>query len=288
MLHKRIPLAFKIRDQLLEAEFDRLRTGARTGFGFAHYLDVVTEARLLKAFKNSLLLALTTCILTTGLAFALAYGINRGGIPMPSFVRYASLVPLVSPPVLIATAAILLFGRNGAFTYGILDEKLGWIDAGVTNLYGVGGVIVAQVLSFLPPAFIIMDKRALQARRPGGGSGGQPGGHPRSGLPARDASALSAGDHANPDPHVHPQHDRLRQSARHRKGHPGAGGGAVRRDSRLSKHGAGGGAGDVDDSARPRHLLRAGGDYRTQALRYRHCHRWSAGAGGFRGPLASV
>ena len=157
MLHRRIPLAFKIRGQLSETEFERLRTGVHSGFGFEHYLDVVTEARLLKAFRNSLMLAFTSCILTTALAFALAYGINRGGIPMPSFVRYASLVPLVSPPVLIATAAILLFGRNGAFTHGILDEKLGWIDAGVTNLYGIGGVIVAQVLSFLPPAFIIMD-----------------------------------------------------------------------------------------------------------------------------------
>ena len=72
-------------------------------------------------------------------------------------MRYATLVPLVSPPVLIATAAILLFGRNGAFTYGILDKQLHWIDAGVTNLYGFGGVVVAQILSFLPPAFIIMD-----------------------------------------------------------------------------------------------------------------------------------
>ena len=157
MLHRRVPLAFKIRGELSETEFERLRTGVHSGFGFEHYLDVVTEARLLKAFRNSLMLAFTTCILTTALAFALAYGINRGGIPMPGFVRYASLVPLVSPPVLIATAAILLFGRNGAFTHGILDEKLGWIDAGVTNLYGIGGVIVAQVLSFLPPAFIIMD-----------------------------------------------------------------------------------------------------------------------------------
>ena len=157
MLHKRIALAFKIRDQLDEAGFDRLRTGASEGFGLEHYAGVVTEARLIKAFKNSLLLAVTACLVTTSLAFALAYGINRGGIPAPTFVRYATLVPLVSPPVLIATAAILLFGRNGAFTRGILDQKLGWIDASETNLYGIGGVIVAQVLSFLPPAFIIMD-----------------------------------------------------------------------------------------------------------------------------------
>ena len=157
MLHKRISLAFKIKSKISKDEFDRLRSGQQSGFGLAHYLSVVTERRLLKAARNSLTLALITCVLATSLAFAIAFGINRGGIVFPVFVRYATLTPLVSPPVIIATAAILLFGRNGAFTKEFLDHTLGWIDADVTNLYGFGGVIVAQVFGFLPPAFIIMD-----------------------------------------------------------------------------------------------------------------------------------
>ncbi|MDP6786117.1 MAG: iron ABC transporter permease [Rhodospirillales bacterium] len=157
MLHKRIPLAFKIKDRLSADQFESLRTGAHAGYGIKHYLDVVVEDRLINAFKNSLILAFTSCLATTILAFILAYGVNRGGVRWPNFVRYATLVPLVSPPVLIATAAILLFGRNGAFTNGILDKQLHWIDADVTNLYGFSGVVLAQILSFLPPAFIIMD-----------------------------------------------------------------------------------------------------------------------------------
>ena len=138
MLHKRISLAFKIKSKISKDEFDRLRSGQQSGFGLAHYLSVVTERRLLKAARNSLTLALITCVLTTSLAFAIAFGINRGGIVFPTLVRYATLTPLVSPPVIIATAAILLFGRNGAFTKGFLDQTLGWIDADVTNLYGFG------------------------------------------------------------------------------------------------------------------------------------------------------
>jgi iron(III) transport system permease protein len=157
MLHKRIALSFKIRDRISPNAFDRLRDGSHSDYGFKHYLDVVVEDRLINAFKNSLLLAFTSCFATTVLAFVLAYGVNRGGVPWPNFVRYATLVPLVSPPVLIATAAILLFGRNGAFTYGFLDKQLHWIDASVNNLYGFSGVVLAQILSFLPPAFIIMD-----------------------------------------------------------------------------------------------------------------------------------
>ncbi|MSO92920.1 MAG: iron ABC transporter permease [Rhodospirillales bacterium] len=157
MLHKRIPLAFKIRDQLSEKEFDELRLGARKGYGLDHYLRVIKDSRLLKAGRNSVILATTSCVLTTLLAFLIAYGVNRGGIPAPNLVRYATLVPLVSPPVIIATAAILLFGRNGAVTKGLLDRTLGWINADDSNLYGWAGVIIAQMISHLPPAFIILD-----------------------------------------------------------------------------------------------------------------------------------
>jgi ABC-type spermidine/putrescine transport system permease subunit II len=49
-----------------------------------HYLDVVVEDRLINAFKNSLLLAFTSCFATTTLAFILAYGVNRGGFGGPT------------------------------------------------------------------------------------------------------------------------------------------------------------------------------------------------------------
>ncbi len=157
MLHKRIVLAFKIKKKLSREEFDQLRTGAHEGFGLTHYAAIFAEPRLQKAARNSILLSLITCLITTFVAYALAYGVNRRAVPMPNLVRYGTLTPLVSPPVMIATAAILLFGRNGAVTKELLDSTLGLIDARETNLYGLGGVIVAQVFSFLPPAFIILD-----------------------------------------------------------------------------------------------------------------------------------
>ena len=156
-LHKRIPLAFRLRDKLTPAEFDQLREGTRQGYGPDHYLAVITSARLQKAFRNSLTLSSVVAVLTTVIGFAVAYGINRGAIALPHLVRYLTLIPLVSPPVVIATSAILLFGRNGAVTKGLLQDTLGWIDADVTNLYGWGGVILAQVLGHVPHAFILLD-----------------------------------------------------------------------------------------------------------------------------------
>jgi iron(III) transport system permease protein len=157
MLKKRIPLAFKVKTKLTKEQFENLRTGAHEGFGLRHYLAIFEEARLQKGLRNSLLIAILSCTITTLLAYAIAYGVNRRALPAPNLVRYAVLTPLVSPPVMIATAAILMFGRQGAFTKGLLDQTLGWINADVDNLYGLSGVIVAEVFSFLPAAFIIMD-----------------------------------------------------------------------------------------------------------------------------------
>ena len=157
MLKKRIPLAFKVKAKLSEEQFDNLRTGAHEGIGLEHYLAMFKEPRLQKGLRNSLLIAIITCTITTFLAYIIAYGVNRGVFPSPNLVRYGVLTPLVSPPVMIATAAILMFGRQGAFTKGLLDRTLGWINADVDNLYGLSGVIVAEVFSFLPAAFIIMD-----------------------------------------------------------------------------------------------------------------------------------
>lgn len=157
MLHKRIPLAFQVRDQLSEAEFDALRSGKVRSYGLDHYVTVVTEARMRHAAANSLKLAAITTGVTTILAFLLAFGINRGAVAGAQVARYGILVPLVSPPVVIATAAILLFGRNGLVTKSLLQDELGLIDAGVSNFYGFSGVVLAQILSYLPPAFIVLD-----------------------------------------------------------------------------------------------------------------------------------
>ena len=156
-VYKRIPLAFRLRDKLTSAEFDQLREGTRRGYGLDHYVAVFTSPRLHRAFQNSLALASVVAVLTTAIGFAVAYGINRGAIALPNLVRYLTLIPLVSPPVVIATSAILLFGRNGLVTKGFLQDTLGWINADVTNLYGWGGVILAQVLGHIPHAFILLD-----------------------------------------------------------------------------------------------------------------------------------
>lgn len=64
-----------------------------------------------------------------------------------------SVLPIVTPPFVIALALVVLFGRTGLVT-GWLSEAFGiprsrW-------LYGLPGVAIAQLLTFSPIAFLIL------------------------------------------------------------------------------------------------------------------------------------
>ena len=157
MLHKRTALAFKVKDQLGQQAFDTFRNGTDDRWGLDHYLKPFQDSYLWNAAINSVTLAGFSVVFTVSLAFALVYGINCGGVPWPSAMRVAFLMPLVAPPVLIATATVMLFGRRGLVTHTFLDQGLGLINADETNLYGFFGVVLAQVLSFVPATLIIFD-----------------------------------------------------------------------------------------------------------------------------------
>jgi iron(III) transport system permease protein len=156
-LHRRIGLAFRLRDMLAPAEFEKLRSGIETRVALSHYTALLEDSRLQRAARNSVMLATLAALLTVSLAYALAYGINRHAIPRATMARYIILLPIVSPPIIISFALVLLFGRHGLITRGLLQDQLGLVSAEQFNIYGLHGLVLAQVLSFVPPAFIVLD-----------------------------------------------------------------------------------------------------------------------------------
>ena len=102
---------------------------------------------------NSALLATIVGVLSTliGLIFALV--VQRGGRRYSGVLKLMSILPIVTPPFVIALALVVLFGRTGIVT--------GWLEAafGIARsrwLYGLPGVTLAQLLTFSPIAFMIL------------------------------------------------------------------------------------------------------------------------------------
>ena len=102
---------------------------------------------------NTLLLGVLTAGFSTllGLAFALLY--LRSSLPGKRVLRILSILPIITPPFVISLAVIVLFGRTGIVSV-LLDE---WFDIPRSRwIYGLWGVLIAQVLSQAPLAFLVL------------------------------------------------------------------------------------------------------------------------------------
>jgi iron(III) transport system permease protein len=117
------------------------------GLTLANFAAFFSTWRLFRIFVNSLVVSLVSTALTVTVALVLAYAVTRTTIPGKRFISLMSLLPLISPPFLVSLAFILLFGRNGVITRGL------GLDA---SIYGFHGIVVTQVFTFLPQAYILL------------------------------------------------------------------------------------------------------------------------------------
>jgi len=102
---------------------------------------------------NSALLATIVGLLSTLLGLVLALVVQRGGQRYAGLLKLMSILPIITPPFVIALALVVLFGRTGLIT--------GWLDAafGIPRsrwIYGLPGVALAQLLTFSPIAFMLL------------------------------------------------------------------------------------------------------------------------------------
>ena len=102
---------------------------------------------------NSLMLAITVGVLTTLLGLAFALVLTRTGVRFRSAFKSLSLLPIITPPFVIGLSIILLFGLSGNVTQFVATqfglEPTRWV-------YGFTGVLIAQLLSFTPIAFLVL------------------------------------------------------------------------------------------------------------------------------------
>lgn len=102
---------------------------------------------------NSLMLAVLVGALTTILGLIFALVVTRTGFRFKRSLRAMTVLPIITPPFVIGLAIILLFGQSGTvtrFVADLIDVTPGrWV-------YGLPGVLIAQLLAFTPIAFLVL------------------------------------------------------------------------------------------------------------------------------------
>lgn len=118
-------------------------------FSFQHYIEVMNLPESLNIIKNTILLGIVTSTFSTGIGFFFAYGMTYLELPMKKIFNSVAILPIVSPPFVVALSAILLLGRRGFITRGILGIRN-------ADIYGFHGLVLVQVLTFFPVAYLML------------------------------------------------------------------------------------------------------------------------------------
>lgn len=119
-------------------------------FDISNYLAVFSARYYYQPFLNSIVLGAITATTGTIVGFIFAYAITRTPLPFKGFFRLTVIFPIISPPFVVALAAILLFGRAGSLT-PFLQKILGEY-----SIYGLGGLAFVETVAYGPTAFLVL------------------------------------------------------------------------------------------------------------------------------------
>jgi iron(III) transport system permease protein len=115
----------------------------------AAYAEQLRSWYIQRAVVNSLLVGLLTAAASVVLGFVYAYTLVRTAVPLRRLLHVLAILPIVSPPFVSSIAIILLFGRGGIITSGLLGLQ-------DFNIYGFKGLLLAQVMTFAPVAYLVL------------------------------------------------------------------------------------------------------------------------------------
>ena len=113
------------------------------------YAKIVTKSRTLRAIKNSFFITCLSSLTATLLGFVFAYAMNYTAMPGKRVFNTLVLLPLLSPPFVVALAWVLLFGGHGLITRQLLGIR--------GSIFGWHGLWIVQSVAFFPYAYLIID-----------------------------------------------------------------------------------------------------------------------------------
>lgn len=121
------------------------------GAGFGNYVEIFQTKGFLKSVVNSFGVSALSAVLTTILAFLMAYTINYTNLPRTykKAVKSLAVLPMLLPTITYGFAIIYSFGKQGFFTR-LIGKQL-------FDIYGIIGLVIGYVIYTLPISFLLIN-----------------------------------------------------------------------------------------------------------------------------------
>src|SRR5438093_994309 len=141
--------------------YPQVRVVLTPGSAYGDFLSAGSWVRPLGNSLQVMALSTTTAVL---IGFVFAYAMVYTDMHWKPLFRLIGILPLLSPPFVVAASYILLFGPRGVITYGVFGQTI--------SIFGLGGIWGVQTIAFFPFAYQLIadvlsrsDARMEQAAR---------------------------------------------------------------------------------------------------------------------------
>ena len=120
------------------------------GFTLEFYKNIL-GGEFLKIFINSVGIAMASAVITTILAFILAYSIHFTNIPAPAKkgIHLLAVMPMLLPTITYGFAIIYSLGKQGLLTK-LFGKQL-------FDIYGLKGLMIGYIIYTLPVSFLLIN-----------------------------------------------------------------------------------------------------------------------------------
>lgn len=121
------------------------------GISLSNYVQIIFKKGFGTALRNSILISSVSAIITTILAFIMAYSINYTNLHprYKKLIKSLAVLPMLLPTITYGFAIIYSFGKQGLITK-ILGRQL-------FDIYGVNGLIIGYVIYTVPISFMLIN-----------------------------------------------------------------------------------------------------------------------------------
>jgi iron(III) transport system permease protein len=113
------------------------------------FIEVPQNLRYLRAIKNSLLMVVLSTTTATLFGFLFAFTVIKTDVPFKKFFKVVSILPLFSPPFMVAFSYLMMFGKNGLITTHVFGLRV--------SIFGWHGLWLSETIAFFPVAALVME-----------------------------------------------------------------------------------------------------------------------------------
>ncbi len=123
----------------------------QSGWTLANFTEVFTGKGFLQALGNSLVISVASALITTCLAFVLAYTVHYTNLGQKYkwLITKAAVLPMLLPTITYGFAIIYSFGKQGLLTQLFGRQFF--------DIYGFNGLLLGYVIYTLPISFMLIN-----------------------------------------------------------------------------------------------------------------------------------